>query len=302
MRFIFIVGLPRTGTKLVKSIIEGAEERRVKLAPEIWFFGDLFRHGIINKISSIGDMKDDANVRRLVDYLFSGNLKRSYCKLLKEGRLNIDRDKLYFEMIGSDRSNKSIYTILMRLVWQGEYGSGDEGEMIVGDKMPGNLFYVPLLMEWFPDSKIIHTFRDPRAILASEQKRIIDKRYNSKFLPANFFYKTLSTFYVLGTWIYAVRLHDKYKMMYPDNYHFSCYEELLNDPETKVGEIAKYLGLGRGDGMLSPSGYGSSYSEQYQDGFDRTAVDRWRKHLSKLQSGLIKLVAGHYLRRFEYEP
>ncbi len=46
---------------------------------------------------------------------------------------------------------------------------------MLGEKTPTHYKYVPTLLEWYPEAKIIHTFRDPRAILVSQLKKMQKK-------------------------------------------------------------------------------------------------------------------------------
>jgi hypothetical protein len=213
MQYVFIVGLPRTGTKLVQSVLQTAKRPRCKLVPETWFFGDMFRAGLRKVIRRIGSMSDDANVGKLTRYMFSGACPRSYYKRLSQGDLRIDEESLRNRILQTDRSDRAIYETMIVLPAVAEVGEEAAADMIAGDKMPGNLYHVPTLMQWFPDAKVIHTFRDPRAILASEWRRVTEipkHRYIARAVRS-----VAVVAYVTVTWLYAVRLHRKYSRDYP---------------------------------------------------------------------------------------
>lgn len=302
MKYVFIVGLPRTGTKLAKMVLQNTNEADLFLVPECWFFGDLFRSGIRKRICHIGSMKNDDNVVELVEYMYSDRSNKTYFSMLKKGLFGIDKPRLLKDILASDRSDRSIYELLISLPAKVKFQASSKNNIIAGEKMPGNLYHVDLLMKWFPDAKIIHTFRDPRAILASELKRLNDNRKRG-FLPSLFspFYNALIVLYISVTWLYAARLHRIYSHRYPDNYHLSKYEELVAMPESKLSEICQFLNLGINDSMLSPGRRGSSFKDNSNSGFDKFAIDRWRDHLSAHLTLWMNIIVSKKLRRFGYK-
>ena len=77
----------------------------------------------------------------------------------------IDPASMLRRLLETDRSDAAIYQALLQ-------GENEEAEgLILGDKSGPNLYHVPTLLEWYPEAKVIHTMRDPRAVMASELKR-----------------------------------------------------------------------------------------------------------------------------------
>jgi hypothetical protein len=60
-----------------------------------------------------------------------------------------------------------------------EVQKGKVEDIILGKKTPTHYYYVSTLVEWFPEAKIIHTFRDQRAILVSTIKKVQKKKEGS---------------------------------------------------------------------------------------------------------------------------
>ena len=80
---IFIVGLPRTGTKLARELVERSPVDPCRISAETFFFGRFLRGGVRDEIRRLGDMRDDANVERFLDLVYTGKLRGSYWEAIQ---------------------------------------------------------------------------------------------------------------------------------------------------------------------------------------------------------------------------
>jgi hypothetical protein len=295
-RYIFIVGLPKTGTKLIRNILENSRYMQCKISPETFFLGHFLSPGMRHEIRKMGDMSDDANIHELVDYMYSGQFTGTYWEQLKSGHLGVDREALLQELLNSGRSDKDIYEVILRIHARGS------DTIILGDKTPGHLYHVPTLLEWFPEAKIIHTFRDPRAIMASEWQKRVQKKPATFYAvkPTNPLYSLMIVLHVTITWLYAVKLHHKYQKRYPQNYYLSKFEDLVSEPEKYVRELCRFLGVEFDSEMLNPPRVGSSYSREGGIGFDQQALTRWQYYLKPWMKTWLLFWGKKYLREFDY--
>lgn len=297
--YVFIVGLPRTGTKLVRNILHRSTDPCCVISPETWFFGDLFRRGIKDKMKSIGSMHRDENLKLLVDYMCSNKFQRTYCNILFKKEMNITQKQLFEVLSQSDRSDKGIYRALMNIT--AKYYHKKVGNVILGDKTPGHLYYVNTLLKWFPKAKIIHTFRDPRAIAASECRRIVDSDGGNKiFLLGRHINYMVVIVYVIFTWMYAAYLNRRFKRIYPSRYYLSKYEDVVLSPEKSIPGLCEFLGFTFNDSMLEPDKVNSSFIKHRGMGIDQSCVSRWKKHLSPSVRKIIEIVCGRQLKKFGY--
>jgi hypothetical protein len=301
-RYIFVVGLPRTGTKLTKNVICANPGLLCRLAPESWYLGDLFRSGLAKSIRSMGDMREDENVDHLVHYMYSGRVRGTYWSMLGGKYLDIPKQTMEELLKASDRSERAIYEVIMLAPVVASHGSIAARNAVLGEKMPGNLYHVPQLMDWFPNSRIVHTFRDPRAILASEWRKIIDRQEDSFSQRLARPLKSLSiVLYVTVTWLYAVRLHHLYSQRYPGKYQLVRYEDLVSEPEPTVRKLCEFLEFDFHQAMLQPAKFGSSFTASGGQGFDRQGLELWRRHLAPWMLRWLNLITGSRLTEFGYE-
>jgi hypothetical protein len=283
-KYLFIVGLPRTGTKLMTSILKNGLPGKIRISPETHFVGRLLGRGIRHRLRRFGNLKERANAEAAVEYMFSGRLNYTYWVHLKNGKLGICPKALVDAIVESDGSDRSLFDILIRMQ------PGLSQDMIVGEKTPGHLYQVPTLLRWYPDAKIIHTFRDPRAILISEWLKRIKKRPACLLTKlTNPIYSFLIVSYVILTFKYSIYLHQKYKRLYPTNYFLSIFEDLVQNPEDQVKCICQFLRIDFSEEMLKPNIFGSSYDIEYKKGFDIEALTRWKSLLRPWMKMLLSL-------------
>jgi hypothetical protein len=295
-RYVFIVGLPRTGSKLIKNVLENSQEG-ISYSYETFFMGRLIRPGVRHKIKKFGDMSNDANVYKFVEYMYSGKFAGLYWKKLRDGSLAVDKETLVQRLLGTDRSAKEIYKTILKV-----HAKEASNDTMFIDKAGPHLYHVPTLLKWFPDAKIIHAFRDPRAVLASEWRR------RSKRRPKTILFKLISplhTFWVVlhmtVAWFYAIKLHYKYEKRYPQNYYLLKFEDLINEPEKNIRLLCSFLDIEFQREMLYPEMTGSSYEpHEIVVGFDKKTLDRWKGHLKPWMNLWFSLLGKKFLKDFGY--
>lgn len=294
--YIFIVGLPRTGAKLAINVLAGSS-RKIYISPETHFVGHLIHRGLRRKMRRIGDMAQDGNVLKLVDLLYSDQVQDTYWRMLRSGHLGIDRESLLRRLLNSDRSDRGIFEAVMQAPAQ---ASGSE---ILGEKSPAHLYHVPTLLEWFPDAKIIHTFRDPRAVLVSELRKM--ERVKPITLGARLvrpYLTFIAVMHITVAWLYAVRLDARYRRLYPGNYYLLKFEDLVSDPERSVTRLCAFLDIEFRPEMLTPAMMDSSFKNGQKAGygFDKQALDRWKGYVKPWMNVWFLLWARKPLKKFGY--
>jgi hypothetical protein len=200
--------------------------------------------------------------------------------------------------------------VLARLIELYAAGRCDGGTRVIGEKTPEHLAEVPVLAGWFGEARFIHTFRDPRAIYASQLRRAREGRWGVKarltWVPAAIIDPLLAPVETMRTtvaWMRAARLHRRYRRRFGERYLLVRYEDLVSEPERELRRVCGFLGVAFDPSMIAEIDVvGSSFSATRHAGagFDPQRATRWRQEVPAVGLGWFRLVAGRELRRFGY--
>jgi hypothetical protein len=200
------------------------------------------------------------------------------------------------ELLKTDRSERALLDLALAF--------HARGKRIRGEKTPANIYIVPTIMEWFSNAKIIHTFRDPRAIHVSRNNRKEKSPLpgiNRMIRKSKLGFELYAGSRVVLDWQQTVRLHRLYKEAYQASYCLSKYEDLILDPEHATRKLCNFLEVDCVEEMLQPAVVNSSFVPKHQKGFDKFAIDRWRKHIHPLTNKWITLCCKKQLLEFGYQ-
>jgi hypothetical protein len=297
---IFIVGLGRTGSTLTRTILNSSPQ--IGIGGESHFLRDLprlglhARRGFRERLARQGDLSTEAGAHNVVAYLFRPH--HGHFKFWHLHTKHIDQDTFLQHLLQTDRSERALFDLVMAV--------HARGKPIRGDKTPAHIFAVPTLLAWFPNAKIIHTFRDPRAIYVS-RKRKADKKGTTGVTAmarnVGLVFELYASMHLMLTWFQVLRLHRRYRTRYPDRYYLLKYEDLIHDPERSVRDLCGFLNVDFSEAMLQQAVINSSYVASGQvAGFDPVAVDRWRAHLHPLINRWFLVWCRNQLLEFGYQP
>lgn len=207
---LFIVGMPRSGTKLLRDLLNqhpriGIPSIETKMLPK-WvadwrFYGDLSQ-------------------RESFSVFYRKMLCFSYFKYMKEeGRLIPEH--VWYDLC-ADFSVSGVFEALVR----NDSSVGNNSAMIWGEKTPEYISHLPLLKEIYPDARFIHIIRDVRDYCLS-----INRAWGKNMYRA------------------AQRWSDDVEKARIDSRAFCSdyievkYEELITSPETTLRSLCSFLGV-----------------------------------------------------------
>lgn len=143
---IFVVGTGRSGTTLLSTVL--SSHSRIAFPPETHFMRRAELNGLANGAPQDFDAFWD-----------------TYSKWSRFEDLGVAAEDCLavLEEMG-DKSFKSIFAASL------EAFRRKEGKARVGEKTPRHRIYIPLLLSWYPSSRVVVIRRDPRAVIASQLK------------------------------------------------------------------------------------------------------------------------------------
>lgn len=214
--FIFVVGVGRSGTSLVQSIL--ACQPNVYFLPET----SLLRRLLLTT--------------RACPKIKAATLPAFWQRLTNDSRFNrlnnvsIEKIKNLVSDNGGEIETWKIYEFLMH--------DESNGEEYLGDKDPRLVEYLQYIHLHRPGAYVVNVVRDPRDILVSKRKADWSKNHST-------------VYHLLVNWV-QYRVAQKYgKRLFGDRFVEVYYEELLQDERGVVKNICTVLGLEFSEEMLN---------------------------------------------------
>jgi hypothetical protein len=300
---VFVVGVSRSGTTLMRHILERSSQ--VSVCRESHYLGHLLAaEGVRQQVRRrFGGRRDDETARRVVAFLYGDGLERA-SRLRRASRQwtwtrrHVPREQFEARYLASDRSERALFDIVLRTYAE------HEGKPIVGEKTPAHVRYVDTLLEWYPDGRIVHMVRDPRAIYVSEMRR--RRSETPSALPYRLLRGipvALEVFVLVETtmaWLESVSLLERNLARYPGHYLAMPFETLVADPEACVRRLCAFLGIPFEPAMLEQVVVSRGHALG-STGFDRAAATRWRNRIGPLVDRWFRAWFGRRMRRLGYD-
>lgn len=263
---IFILGVPRSGTTFLASLLKKTD------------YGSPFETHFITKfykkLTNYGDINDYQNFLSLLTDILNE-------RAVKQWNLNIDPEKLFKELGLNFTYSQLVNNICLN-------ASSQKGFSSWGDKTPHYLKDIDILYELFPDSKYIYIARDGRDVTLSLLKK--------DWGPNNVYYcaKLWTTLNQDNATLDSLRLSQ--------NLYQLKYEDLLDNVGFYIKEIHSFLGLEHNETKLTelaqtviPGNY-NKWKEHMSplqiNTFDRIAADTLKRfgYETSVEKGSVQLV------------
>lgn len=274
---IFLVGMPRSGTKLLRDLLNRNLDVGIHSLESDFIPHMVNKFGINYNFSSEPDLRLIYN-----DFCKTG----FFLEMINRGK---KLDWFYLVENIKDTSWAGFFELIFRFYAP----SNRNSDFIWGDKTPGYLNQLPLLKSIFPQAKFIHIIRDPRDYSLS-----VGKAWNK------------NAFRAAERWRHTIEKARLSGNSFPDDYYEIKYEELLSNPKKELEKICHFIGCAYShqmESLLKPSeilgdAKGASYivssnSEKYLKEFTQTEIRR----IEEITLPVLKTskYVSHYGKKFK---
>jgi hypothetical protein len=280
---VFVVGAPRTGTTLVREILN--RHPRIYLFDEVHFFERVW-----DDRQHLGDLKAPLSqtqaILRLREIVrdFGPDSQVAQVLTIEEYRRRL---------LGEGRRYATLLRILLRA------GAELRGAEIWGDSSPQDVLYLPTILEWYPNARIVALVRDPRGFLSSYKNyyRRREPTYRERYNP-------LTNSILWRSYMRAVLEAERSPAS--SSVLRLRYEDLTADPEAEVRRLCDHVGVEFDPAMIDVDRSNSSFALESGwpagRGIYSSSTDRWRTELGPTEIWLGERIFAPVMTELGYRP
>ncbi|WJW75302.1 sulfotransferase [Thiohalobacter sp. IOR34] len=267
---LFIVGMPRSGTKLLRDLLN--RHPRIAIPDvETMIFPYLVKnwHGFSGLEQEAGF--HEFYVRMARHFFFEYLRKRGEALAEDEWRSYI-----------KEYSPAGVFEALVRAVTKNPQG----GNIIWGDKSPSYIEYIEVIAAQYPTARFVHIVRDVRDYCLSINKAWGKNKYRAAY-----------------RWRRGVAKARRAGQQVNDRYMEVYYESLLEDPPGQLGRICDFLGID----FVSEMGSLDAPSENLGDARGAVGIiqgnkNKYLRALRKIEIKKIEEFGFEGMKLYGYQP
>lgn len=289
MQPVFIIGGSRTGSELLKNIIR--KYSAIDLAPEMFMMcpGWLHKDFVANASKILNKRDHTYDINGVLDLIYSEKLYGYFWSTVHE----LDRGQLKKLINKNGNTLKGVFQSIIEL------HAIEKSKTIPGAKFPVHYSMAERLLQWFPDARIIHTTRDPRAIYVSQSKKYTNESYS---YIKNGWLRFIHFVHIVIQTLWTAHVHKK--LSSNKNYYLFKYEDFLNKPQSSMKGLCVFLQIEYVSEMAKPEIYSnSSFNDKRgtSRGLQIASATSWKKHINPVTEKLISLFCNSAMKRFNYQ-
>jgi hypothetical protein len=276
--FLFIVGVGRSGTTLLRSLLNAHADLAVVHESRFlaWMAGDRRRYETPSGLDTERFMSDLLDNRRRMP--------------VRVHTWEVDPHVIRASL--SDARPADLASAIRTLY--GCYAAA-KGKSRYGDKTPAYVHHLRTIGRLLPEARFVHLVRDGRDVALS----MLDVDFGGENIPH-------------AAWLWARRVgvaHEAGTSLGPSRYLVVRYEDLVADPERELRTICDFIALGFDPGMTCyferhasvVDGLGGQQHHQHLALPVTRGLRDWRTQMRPADVARFERVAGSMLRELGYE-
>lgn len=287
---IFILGAHKSGTSLIRSLLDGHPE--IFAVPIESHFFPLMKRWVdypFQRTAPERIAREDF-IGNATAWLARSNQSRwRYADNAAVDMFDIQvfRQDLEKSLSGCgdpDESPQAYFDAYMRAIHIALHGKELEADIRVAEKSVENAEFAPELAQWYPEARFIHVVRNPYAVITAYRKSRGTEQY-----------PWLGKIYTaLNNTLYHL---DRNRRVLK-HYNVIRYEDLVSHPRRVIESLAEALKLPFTAGLLQPTllaepWEGNSSSGRRFEGISGARRDRWREEISALEAAVVNRYLSH---------
>jgi hypothetical protein len=261
--FIFVTGASRSGTTVLSRVIGNAEP--VETLNELHFFGELTQLEVPPK-----PLATERAVQAVAMTL--ARHARDYWVEQPTAQEWMTARRIVSNLEDADLVPANLFALTMAEIV--EHSSAAR----ICEQTPRNIYYARQILEAFPNARIVHVMRDPRAVLASQKARHKIRKLGGSNVPSSEVVRlwlNYHPFSMLRLWCSATR--EALALQTHERFRIVRYEDLITEPEETIKPLCEFLDLDYSSEMLDVPHWGSSTVEHSESaGLSSAALDKWQ--------------------------
>jgi hypothetical protein len=290
-KIIFITGASRSGTTLMSFILRNHSQ--IFGLKETHYFGEFW---------DPGKQETNSNEHQLVSGA-AAILARQEQGILaaRPTKTDLARANEFVEALPvHDRTPESVFANVTKTL------ALKAGKTIPCEQTPRNIFYADALLKTYPNARIVHMMRDPRAVMASQKKRWQRRRLttDTKGFPlaqslrvwVNYHPYTIARLWNRASQAaISLKSHPRFTLV--------RFEDLLEEPEKVIRSLCDDIDVGYEQTMLEVGQINSSHQSSVggaRKGLHKNAIDTWKSTLSGSDVAITERLCNQLMKQFGY--
>ena len=297
---IFILGCHKSGTSLIRSLLDGHPEIDFVYPNELHFFrvaGYETRYPLGRRFPPTSDLADVAkNALALIEPAAKGN--KAFARFgphppLDTFRSDAFKSAMLKEPVPADSRDQLLRYLDAAAVALGYDLEQRRQPVRIVEKSVSNIEFAATLKGFFPDCHFIHVLRNPYANVVA-----IRRAKRPDFIGA------------LRPFIEAMKLSFVHAMensqALPD-FHVLRYEDLVQDPERMAKDICSRLGIAYAPSMLAPTVLGrpwrgnSSSRTDFGSAISDQPLLGWTSYITDIEVALVNRYLSVVMTEMGYD-